>query len=366
MKKHFFQVAGLHVQAGKFALQDISFFLDREEYLIVLGPTGCGKTMLLETLVGLRKATKGQIFLDNNNITNWPPEARGLGFAYQDSLLYPFLNVKENILFGARARKKHREANTLKRLDRLAEAMGISHLLQRFPRSLSGGEMQRVSLARAILISPPLLLLDEPLSALDPQTRRAMQTLLQEIHHSEGLGVIHVTHDFNEALQLGTKVIVMNQGKILQQGAPLEVFLQPQSLSVAGFLQSENVIKGRIENISGALWFRDIENDWVLGPLLEKMVADGSQKEVYLMLHAGQLEVAPSDSDASFFHKPNTWKACVEKVMINSTHVELICKGRGCWHAALSRNEWQRLALKVGSRVTLSVDAKHIHLIESP
>jgi molybdate transport system ATP-binding protein len=364
MNEPLFQVAGLHVRAGGFELKDISFSLDKNEYLIILGPTGCGKTMLLETLAGLRKPVSGQIFLDDNNITAWPPEARGLGFAYQDSLLFPFLNVKENILFGARARKRHKEENTLNRLERLAEEMGISHLLQRFPRSLSGGEMQRVSLARAILINPPVLLLDEPLSALDPQTRHSMQMLLHDIHQSEGLGIIHVTHDFNEALQLGTKVIVMNQGQILQQGDPLNVFHQPRSLFVAGFLQSKNVIKGRVEYFSGMPWFRDIDNDWTIGPLPDSKLTGSSQKETYLLLHPGQLEITPNEKLLS--NKPNAWTACVEKVVYFSSHVELICKGSRIWHAALSRNEWERLNLQVGSMVTLSVDMNHIHLIENP
>lgn len=359
--KKLLQVEGLNVQGGKFKLKNISFSLDNREYLIILGPTGCGKTMLLETLAGLRKPLSGQIYLQNKNITDLNPEIRGLGFAYQDSLLYPFLNVKDNILFGAKARKKHKEENTLKRLERLAEAMGISHLLERFPHLLSGGEKQRVSLARALLISPPVLLLDEPLSALDPKTRYYMQTLLREIHNSEGIGIIHVTHDFNEALQLGSKVIVMNQGEIIQDGEPTKVFNQPHSLFVADFLKSENVIKGRIEDIDGAFWFRDNRNDWVLGPLPENQCVHNNEKEIYLMLHAGQLELVPGDSVP--INKPNTWEACIEKVMINSTHVEVICRGRGCWHAALSRNEWQKLSLDAGSMVNLSVDTSQAHLI---
>ncbi|CQR72331.1 Putative 2-aminoethylphosphonate import ATP-binding protein PhnT [Sporomusa ovata DSM 2662] len=361
MKTAFFQVEKLYVQAGEFDLQNISFSLRSKEYLIILGPTGCGKTMLLETLAGLRKPVGGQIFLGNNNITTWPPEARGLGFAYQDSLLYPFLNVKDNILFGARAQKKHKETNTLKRLDKLAEAMGISHLLQRYPRDLSGGEKQRVSLARAILVDPPVLLLDEPLSALDPQTRHSMRELLREVHRSEELGIIHVTHDFNEALQLGSQVIVMNNGKIVQQGEPLTVFQKPRSLFVASFLQSENIIKGTIETINGISRFRDRENEWSLGPLPEKLVMGRNQNDVYVMLHAGQIEIALSNSLS--LNKPNTWEASIEKVMINSTHVELICRGSGCWNVAVSRNEWQKLALRVGTKVNLSVDNKQIHLI---
>ncbi|MFZ7102524.1 MAG: ABC transporter ATP-binding protein [Peptococcaceae bacterium] len=360
MKEAFFQVEELHVQTGGFQLRNISFSLQREEYLIILGPTGCGKTMLLETLAGLRSPARGRIVLENNDITAWPPEARGLGFAYQDSLLYPFLTVKENILFGARARKKHKKASTLQRLDNLAEAMGISQLLPRFPRSLSGGEMQRVSLARAILNSPPVLLLDEPLSALDPQTRYAMQELLYKVHSAERLGIIHVTHDFKEALQLGTKVIVMNRGEIVQQGDPLAVFHKPRSLFVAKFLQSENIIEGRIEHSGGVPWFKDLKNGLVLGPLPENSAARG---EVHLMVRAGQLKITLPE--AASLNKPNAWSVCVEKILVNSTHVEMICNGSGSWRVVLSLLQWQELALRTGARLTLSVDMEHVHLIKN-
>ena len=233
------EVRHLTLQTDAFQLQDISFCLTAQDYLILLGPTGCGKTMLLETLAGLRQADQGQILLQGRDISRLPPEKRGFGFAYQDSLLYPFLNVRENILFGARSKNRHKEREILQRAARLADAMRIQHLLERTPKELSGGERQRVSLARSLLLAPPLLLLDEPLSALDPQTRTSLRELLQELHAKEKISILHVTHDFHDAQQLGTKLLLMKQGKIVQRGTPQEVFEHPETAFAANFLQPE-------------------------------------------------------------------------------------------------------------------------------
>ncbi len=353
------EVSGLNVRCGKFKLQDIAFSLPGNDYLIIVGPSGAGKTVLLETLVGLRKLDSGRIVLSKEEIGALPPEERGFGFAYQDSLLYPFLNVKENILFGARAQRKHREKETLNRMDRLVDYMGIAHLLNRFPVSLSGGEKQRVSLARAILINPPVLLLDEPLSALDPQTRDSMRSLLQEIHKTEGMAIIHVTHNFDEALQLGTQMIVMNQGLILQQGEPAEVFDKPNSYWVAQFLQIENIISGKFQMKDGALWFNNRAQDWSLGPLPKQVLAAQEQNEVSMVLHSWQIEVSTRPRAG----KANRWNAMVERIVPNSYRIDLTCAGYGSWQVSLSRKEWQRLALTVGSEVTLSVDPEHVHFI---
>lgn len=358
-----FQVSKLDVKAGKFALQDITFSLNSSDYLIILGPTGCGKTMLLETIAGLRKPTTGKIMLQGDDIIAFPPEKRGIGFAYQDSLLYPFLTVKENILFGAKARKKDKDHSTLKRLNNLAEAMQISHLLKRYPHSLSGGEKQRVSLARAILINPPILLLDEPLSALDPQTRYVIRDLLREIHFREEIGIIHVTHDFNEALQLGTHLLVMDKGKILQQGSPLEVFNQPNSLFVANFLQYENIIPGKITQQNGSLSFANQERDWIISPLPKKKHMDYNNKKINLALHAWQIKIAKTTDVSS--NLPNHWQAIVKKIILHGTHVEITCQGKGLWNINTSRNEWEKLGLQVGSIVTLSVNTDDVHLIYS-
>ncbi len=351
----FFQVKNLLVEKSGFKLHHISFSMLKGEYVIILGPTGCGKTMLLETLAGLHKPSKGEIILDKQVITTLPPESRHFGFSYQDSLLYPFLNVEDNILFGAKARHKHKEDKTLKRLIELVHIMDIKHLLNRYPHALSGGELQRVSLARAILINPSILLLDEPLSALDPQTRQSMRCLLQEIHQTEGLSIIHVTHDFNEALQLGTKVIVMNHGTIQQQGRTLDVFKQPNSLFVAQFLQRENVIKGKLFYKGNDLWFKDLKDSWKLGPLSKDIFYQ--DEALYIMIHPGQLQIGKDH--------PNSWKTIVKKVVLNSTHVELYCKETISWHVSLSWNEFERQSIQEGSTIFLSVNPQSVHFIKT-
>lgn len=217
------EIRQLSCKAGKFLLKGINARLVAGEYLMVAGPTGSGKTLLLETLAGLRHPSEGHIYLNGEEITDFPPEKRFLGFAYQDSLLYPFMNVRDNILFAAKVRDKGRNLLIQRRLAELADIMKITHLLERFPRFLSGGEKQRVSLARAILLRPPLLLLDEPLSALDSQTKSSLRELLRELHRENEMIVIHVTHDPEEALQLGTRLLVLEDGQMKRWGTPREL-----------------------------------------------------------------------------------------------------------------------------------------------
>ncbi len=363
MKPVLFEVQDLSVRAGNFMLSDISFSLEAGQYFIVLGPTGCGKTMLLETLAGLRNPIRGEIFLQGQAITSLPPEARQFGFAYQDSLLYPFLTVKENIFFGARAQKRHQEQEILHRADNLVEVMGIAALLDRYPSSLSGGEKQRVSLARALLTYPPLLLLDEPLASLDPQTHRSMQELLREIHRKEGLGIIHVTHDFNEALQLGTDLLVMNHGKVLQQGKPSDVFLQPSSLDIANFLLGENLLEGTIEWREGRAWFKQDGSDLAIGPLDVGKIPKKEAKKITLLIRAGDLMLSRQNENEHTGH--NSWCSVIERIEFNSTHIEVVCAGQGRYRVILSRSEWKRLDLQIGSPVRISVHTDDIHIIQN-
>ena len=242
------KVSNLAVRVGGFSLREVSLDIDSGEYFIILGPTGAGKTVLLEAIAGLHSVVKGTVSVDGRDITHLQPERRGLGIVYQDHVLFPHLSVWENVAFGLKSMRCPKR-DIWPRVEKIAQLMNIDHLLQRKPPSLSGGERQRVSLARALVTEPKLLLLDEPLSALDPEAREKMQHELAEIHRRLNVTIIHVTHDFEEALSLGERVAVLNKGQVVQVGTPEDIMRRPNSEFVAGFALSRNLFQG---NAAGA------------------------------------------------------------------------------------------------------------------
>ena len=240
------QVRGLKVNLGSFLLQDISLDVDEGEYFIILGPTGAGKTVLLEAIAGLYPILSGTVSVDGKEITRLKPEKRGIAMVYQEQVLFPHLSVEDNIAFGLRAMKCPRR-EIRPRVQGIAEVLGVTELLQRDPTTMSGGEKQKVALARALVTEPAVLLLDEPLSALDPETRERTQQELVEVHRRLKVTIIHVTHDFEEAIALGHRVAVLNEGRIAQIGTPEDVLRRPNSEFVANFALSRNVFSGVIE-----------------------------------------------------------------------------------------------------------------------
>lgn len=239
------QVKDLWVDLKEFHLRQINLDILDGEYFVVLGPTGAGKTVLLETIAGLYQPRKGHILLDGKDVTSIPPERRGIGFVYQDYVLFPHLSVRGNIVFGLKLRGLDR-GTIEERLTAISQLLGIDHLLHRKPDTLSGGEQQRVALARALVVNPRLLLLDEPLSALDQETREVLQRELARLHRELGTTKIHVTHDFEEAVALGDRIAVMNKGRIVQMGSPEEIFRKPDSEFVARFVGVRNFFRGEI------------------------------------------------------------------------------------------------------------------------
>jgi len=239
------EIKDLCVKLGSFLMKDTTLDVRDGEYFVLLGPTGAGKTVLLESIAGLNPIRSGQIRLNGKDVTFLSPEKRNVGFAYQEHVLFPHLSVRDNIAFGLmRRRKTRREIEEA--IAQVAELLGITDLLERKPAFLSGGESQKTALARALAIKPDLLLLDEPLSAVDPETKEATQRELKEIHNRLGITTIHVTHDFEEAIALGDRIAVLGEGRIVQIGTPEQIFRHPNSEFVARFVMTRNILEGEV------------------------------------------------------------------------------------------------------------------------
>lgn len=228
---------------GEFRLKNVSLSVGDSEYFIILGPTGAGKTILLETIAGIYGPDSGRIILNDRDITDVPAKDRNIGMVYQDYMLFPHLTVEENIGFGLKSRRADPDLIHGK-VQESAELLNISHLLHRHPGTLSGGEQQRTAIARALVMEPDALLLDEPLSALDVKTRESLRGELARIHEATGTTIIHITHNFEEVFDLADRVAVMQQGSVIQVGTPDEIFRKPNSDFVADFVGMENLFSG--------------------------------------------------------------------------------------------------------------------------
>jgi len=238
------KVENLFLQKGEFSLKKLSFSVKRNSYFVILGKTGSGKTMLLESIAGINKI-EGKIFFEEEEITTLPLQKRGFGFVYQDFVLFPNLTVKENIVFSSRY-KQIIDADALF-LD-IINFLQIEHLLERKTTHLSGGEKQRVAMARAIYSRPKLLLLDEPLSAVDPTFRNSIMKSLKEIVTRYDTTIIHVTHNFREASYLADHIAVMIDGSIIEQGESNRILNHPKSIEVAKFLGFKNIFPSSLLN----------------------------------------------------------------------------------------------------------------------
>ncbi|MDP2361858.1 MAG: ABC transporter ATP-binding protein [bacterium] len=236
----------LDIRLGGFALRGIDLDLHEGEYLVLLGASGTGKTVLLETLAGLHRPAGGCIRLDGRDITMEPIQSRSMALVYQDQALFPHMTVRQNVAYSLAGRGLGHAARE-EILGGLATVTGIADLMGRRPATLSGGEAQRVALARALARHPRYLLLDEPLASLDCDARSGLRSLLRNLHRS-GHTILHVTHDFEEALALATRVAVLEDGRIVQAGPPAEVFRHPRSRFVARFTGIRNVLRGRLES----------------------------------------------------------------------------------------------------------------------
>lgn len=225
---------------GDFHLRDFSLEVARGSYFVMLGPPGSGKTVFLECLCGLRRVGSGRIFIDGRDVTTLEPRARGIGYVPQDYALFPHLSVERNIAFGLRARR-HSAGDISTKVAVTAEMLGISNLLCRNVTDLSGGEKQRAALARALVMEPKVLLLDEPVCALDEETRQSVCGMLHRVQRELELTVIHVSHNLEEAFSVADSAAILNEGVLQQAGSLDDLLRKPDNEFVARFMRCENI-----------------------------------------------------------------------------------------------------------------------------
>ena len=351
----FLKIENLTVEVSDFSLNIPHLEVERSSYTVVLGPSGSGKSTFLETLAGFRTVKNGKIYLDGEDITNLPPERRNIAFVFQDYLLFPHLSVFDNIAFGLRKLTKDK-LRIEETVQHIAEILKLSRLLDKYPETLSGGEKQRVALARALVVKPKLLLLDEPSSALDPQTKEQLRKLTHKVVKDLGITALHVSHDFVDAENLADFVVFLKDGKIIDSGTFEELFYQPKHPFVARFV-GLNVLKG---TVCGK------ENEFCiirLTPSGRKILASGSEQcfpagsNVYIYIRPELVEILENPAEGSI----NTFKVRILDITKQNFFVKLTLEFFGNELTALVRLESLK---KLKGEIYINIKPEYVKLRE--
>ena len=335
----------------EFKINDINLQVEDGEYFVILGPSGSGKTMLLELIAGMWPPDSGKIYMDNQDITMFPPEKRGVGFVYQNYMLFPHKTVFENIAFGLKVRKVAKE-EIKTRVDEIMDLFGISHLSDRLPRTLSGGEQQRTSLARALIIYPKVLLMDEPLSALDRKTRDELMQELKEIHRKFDVTIVHVTHNFDEALMLADRIAIMRNGEISQVGTSTEIFRHPADKFVADFVGAENIIEGVAKEGNKRLTVVDTGNILIYSSEQKKGNVHITVRPEDIILSAEKVETSAR----------NAFKGQIKEIIDTGALIKLTIDVGDPLVVFLTRQSFLDMELNIGKSVWTYFKATAVHV----
>lgn len=278
---------------GEYVLQGINLKIEQGEFVTLLGSSGCGKTTTLRIIAGLEQPDSGSVWLEGKDVTNLEPNERDVNTVFQNYALFPHMNVADNIGYGLKIRKVSK-ADIRKKVKEMLELVQLEGYEKRKPAELSGGQKQRVAIARALANNPRVLLLDEPLGALDLQLRRAMQLELKRLQKKLGITFIYITHDQEEAINMSDRIVVMNQGRFEQIGTPDEIYNHPKTSYVATFVGNANILKGELVGMDGTVAIRN-----------ENIILDENCKQGYSAVvkeknfAAGQLRVLLVLSDGT-------------------------------------------------------------------
>ncbi len=307
------QIEGLNIHLGEFHLQDIHLQINEGEYFVLLGPTGAGKSVLLECIAGIYAPDSGSIGINGQDVTRRYPEERNVGYVPQDYALFPNMTVRQNLGYGLKARKKPSSDIQVK-VAAMMDQLGIAHLQNRLPLFLSGGEKQRVALGRALITQPGILLLDEPLSALDENLRSQLAIELRKIQRDLNRAFLHVCHSFDEASFVADRIAIMRQGIIEQVGTIQEILTNPSSLFIAEFTRTRNLHEGIAEAIHGGRRIRTSSGSILYSKdkALEGPVTFGIRPE--------EIELATEDSGSG---DGNHLKARVAQIRFRPSYLEV-------------------------------------------
>lgn len=324
-------------------LNDFSLSIKKNEFLTLLGPSGCGKTTTLKILAGFEHADKGEVLFENKNINNMPPYERPLNTVFQKYALFPHMNVFENVAFGLKIKKLKKDVIEQK-VKEMLKLVSLSGYENRSINSLSGGQQQRIAIARALVNEPNVLLLDEPLGALDFQLRKDMQIELKRIQQKLGITFIFVTHDQEEALSMSDTIVVMNKGKIQQMGTPEDIYNEPANKFVAKFIGESNIISGvMLEDFKVKFY------DFIFTCVDKGFKAN---EKVDVVIRPEDIEMIPKE-------KANI-TGIVTSVVFKGVHYEILVKSHNSnWKIHSTKNA------TVGDEIGLTFTPESIHIMKS-
>ena len=335
-----------------YALNDVSLTINKNEFFTLLGPSGCGKTTLLRLIAGFEHTTSGTILLNDQDISLLPPNKRPVNTVFQSYALFPHMTVAGNISFGLEMLGWSRE-RVSQTVDEMLALVKMGELKNRKPSEISGGQQQRVALARALAPKPQVLLLDEPLSALDLKLRKQMQIELKRLQSETGITFVFVTHDQEEALTMSDRIAVMNEGKVLQYGSPREIYHNPQNKFVANFIGESNFLSANIENDRATL------SD---GTVLSLYENKGST-------HSGRRSILIRPEHVNM-HVSNSGNRSLEGVIENivyfgtDTHFHLTLNGGEKFTVRKQNSSGNGEELELGTKVQLEINASAIQILD--